>query len=107
MTSCSAGVTLPGQATPTDLSLPSLFHVQQIAADYAVLRRRRHWENVAQKAVRVWKKVQVRVEGEPILALEWHNDDEPLTADAPQLCDRQLRMSSTCSRTCVQITVSK
>ena len=52
----SISATPRGQAQPTDLALLSRFHVQQIAADHAVMRNGRHRENVRRKLCGYGKK---------------------------------------------------
>src|SRR5690349_778421 len=67
--------------------LVSPFDIKQVAADPAYVVRGRHRNDVAQEAVRIRKEMDVRVERKAVLALERHDDQEPLGTYAPQLID--------------------
>src|SRR5215210_5492219 len=73
------------------VELPRLqpaLRVEDVAADALQLMVVRDRSYVAQEAVRIGEEVQVRIEGEAILALLRHHDDEPAARHASKLRQR-------------------
>src|SRR6266404_3069300 len=67
----------------------SIFNIQEITADDLKRMNGRNGDNVSKKGVRVGKEMNVRIEREAILTLQWHHNDQSPVTHSTQLRDRR------------------